>query len=403
MTIETHNDKTENSLAIVLALAMVPALGLGFARFAYALILPDMRADLHWSYADAGWMNTSNGIGYMLGALLASKLLRLISAYKMMVINIWIVVVSLALCAVFSNIILLNLARFLAGFSAGLAFVAGGLLVTGLAQRNPAQSSVLLGIFYAGPGIGILISGLILPFLIDWYGAGSWPLAWAALAVIAIPLALLLKGARGLHVKLYRPDQKSTSYQVNYRQMTGILAGYLFVGAGYIAYMTFMIAWVQNSGGNAAIQATFWFAIGLGAVSSPWICANIQRKMLHGYAFAFLSGITMIASLLPIFSSGLVVLMISAAAFGCAFFAVVASTTVFVRRNLPPQGWAGAIGMMTVMFSAGQIAGPVLIGLLNDITGNLSSGLWASAGLLLLAVISAGAQRDLKNDDVSAQ
>jgi cyanate permease len=51
--------------------------------------------------------------------------------------------------------------------------------------------------------------------------------------------------------------------------------------------------------------------------------------------------------------------------------------------------------MMTVKFSSGQIVGPVLIGFINDLTHNLSSGLWASAGLLLLAVICGLAQRDL--------
>lgn len=388
-------EKNENALAVVLALAMVPALGLGFARFAYALVLPDMRADLHWSYADAGWMNTSNGIGYLCGALFASRLLRYISAYKMMIINIWLVVASLALCAVFRDVIILNLLRFVAGLSAGLAFVAGGLLTTGLAQRYPERSSVMLGIFYAGPGIGIFISGLVIPYLIAYLGAGSWPYAWALLALIAAPLALLLIGARGQNVTVYRPNQHISPYRVDYKAMSGILAGYLFVGAGYIAYMTFMIAWVQNSGGGAMLQSAFWFVIGLGAIASPWVCAGIQKKVLHGYGFALLSLITLIASLLPIFSSGTTMLMISAASFGCAFFAVVASTTVYVRRNLPPQGWAAAIGMMTVMFSIGQIVGPVLIGFINDLTHNLSSGLWASAGLLLLAVICGVVQRDL--------
>lgn len=395
MTTQDPFGKSENALAVVLALAMVPALGLGFARFAYALVLPDMRADLHWSYADAGWMNTSNGIGYLFGALLASRLLRYISAYKMMIINIWLVVVSLALCAVFRDVLILNLLRFIAGLSAGLAFVAGGLLTTSLAQRHPERSSVILGIFYAGPGIGIFLSGLVIPYLIAYLGAGSWPYAWALLALMAAPLALLLIGARGQNVTLYKPDQKSKPYRVDYKAMSGILAGYLFVGAGYIAYMTFMIAWVQNSGGGAMLQSAFWFVIGLGAISSPWVCAGIQKKVLHGYGFALLSLITLIASLLPIFSSGTPLLMISAAGFGCAFFAVVASTTVYVRRNLPPEGWAAAIGMMTVMFSIGQIIGPVLIGFINDLTHNLSSGLWASAGLLLLAVICGIAQRDL--------
>src|SRR5689334_7281118 len=55
----------------LLLLAIAPAVGLGVARFAYGLLLPDMRESLHWSYSEAGLMNTANAAGYMAGALLA--------------------------------------------------------------------------------------------------------------------------------------------------------------------------------------------------------------------------------------------------------------------------------------------------------------------------------------------
>jgi hypothetical protein len=58
--------------ALVLSLGAVVSLGL--ARFAYALLLPPMRADLGWSYFVAGAMNTANAAGYLAGAL---ALLRL--------------------------------------------------------------------------------------------------------------------------------------------------------------------------------------------------------------------------------------------------------------------------------------------------------------------------------------
>ena len=54
-------------------LAFLLALGVtvsnSFARFAYALVLPAMRSELAWTYAQAGWLNTANGIGYLLGAV----------------------------------------------------------------------------------------------------------------------------------------------------------------------------------------------------------------------------------------------------------------------------------------------------------------------------------------------
>ena len=64
------------SLWLVAALSMGAAVSLGITRFAYALLLPPMRADLGWSYTLAGSMNTVNALGYLLGALATPFLLR---------------------------------------------------------------------------------------------------------------------------------------------------------------------------------------------------------------------------------------------------------------------------------------------------------------------------------------
>jgi MFS family permease len=61
------------SWLIVLGLSLGPAVSNGLARFAYGLVLPAMRQDLSWSYTEAGWVNTANGIGYLIGALLALR------------------------------------------------------------------------------------------------------------------------------------------------------------------------------------------------------------------------------------------------------------------------------------------------------------------------------------------
>ena len=60
---------------LVGALALAPAVSNGFARFAYGLILPAMRIDLGWNYTQAGWINTANALGYLIGALLALTLI----------------------------------------------------------------------------------------------------------------------------------------------------------------------------------------------------------------------------------------------------------------------------------------------------------------------------------------
>ena len=52
---------------LILILSLAPTIGLGIGRFAYALVLPDMRDALGWSYSAAGFMNTINAVGYLAG------------------------------------------------------------------------------------------------------------------------------------------------------------------------------------------------------------------------------------------------------------------------------------------------------------------------------------------------
>jgi hypothetical protein len=90
-----------------------------------------------------------------------------------------------------------------------------------------------------------------------------------------------------------------------------------------------------------------------------------------------------------------VVQLLSAFVFGSVLLAVVAATTVFVRRNLPPAAWPGGVSAMTVAFGLGQTIGPVLSGAITDATGDLAMGLQSTVALLLLAAVLAVFQRDL--------
>ena len=42
-----------------------------FAIFAYALLLPSVRADVGWNYAQVGWLNTGNRVDYLIGSALS--------------------------------------------------------------------------------------------------------------------------------------------------------------------------------------------------------------------------------------------------------------------------------------------------------------------------------------------
>ena len=96
---------------LILILSLAPTIGLGIGRFAYALVLPDMRDTLGWSYSAAGFMNTINAAGYLVGALLASRLARRFGLSTVVRRGTLACVLSLALFAPTGNFFILSFAR----------------------------------------------------------------------------------------------------------------------------------------------------------------------------------------------------------------------------------------------------------------------------------------------------
>ena len=383
---------------LILILSLAPTIGLGIGRFAYSLVLPDMRDSLGWSYSAAGFMNTINAAGYLAGALVAS---RLIKRFGLLAVVRWgtlSAVLSLALCAASGNFWILSFARLLAGVGAAGGFVGGATLAATIAQSRPERANFLLSLFYAGPGFGIVSSGLIAPFVLQGFGPGSWWIVWWAMtlltSVLIVPLLLA-------PIDSHAGIADATPVKFAVRPVLVYLAGYFLFGAGYIAYMTFMIAYVRDAGGGAAAQSAFWCLIGLSAFVTPWVWRRVLALDRGGVSTAIILGVNAIGAGLPLFGHSTALLVTSALVFGISFFALVGSTTAFVRFNYPPATWPTAIAAMTIAFGVGQTLGPFATGAIIDVMGSLSYALNAGAAMLAVGAILSAFQGKLERSSTS--
>ncbi|HEX9213000.1 MAG TPA: YbfB/YjiJ family MFS transporter [Bradyrhizobium sp.] len=378
---------------LILILSLAATVGLGIGRFAYALVLPDMRESLGWSYSAAGFMNTINAVGYLVGALAASRLIRRVGWSAAIRGGTLACLAALATCALTGNFAALSLARLVLGIGAAAGFVAGGALAATIAQSHPERANFLLSLFYAGPGVGILSSGLIAPFTLQWFGPGSWWIVWWALtllsAVMTIPLFLT-------RIESNARFTEASHGSFALPPVLIYLASYFLFGAGYIAYMTFMIAYVRDGGGDATAQAAFWGLIGVSAFVTPWVWRRVLALDRGGLATAIILGTNAIGAGLPMLGHSTAWLAVSAVVFGVAFFAVVNSTTAFVRFNYPHEEWPTAIAAMTVSFGVGQTLGPIVVGAITDALGSLSYALNVSAAMLALGALAALCQRKVR-------
>src|SRR5215467_9248718 len=80
---------------VIAALSLAPAVANSFARFAYALLLPAMRAQLSLSYSQAGSLNTANALGYLVGAVLAAACVSRLGNRRLFCVGMVVTVVAL--------------------------------------------------------------------------------------------------------------------------------------------------------------------------------------------------------------------------------------------------------------------------------------------------------------------
>ena len=378
--------------ATIVILALAPAIGIGIARFAYSLVLPDMRASLDWSYAAAGFMNTVNAVGYLVGALAAASVIKRIGQFGSIFYGSLTCVIALALSAASGNFLLLSLARLAAGIGGAIAFVAGGVAAARLSQNHRNHAALLLSLYYIGPGIGIVLSGIAAPLVLTALGPGSWWIVWGALAAITALLCLALASVRADN-DAGNPVKKQMRAAL--KPMALVLASYCVYSVATIAYMTFMIAWLAEAGAGALTQSVFWILLGLGGVASPFLWSWTMVSTRGGRAMAMLTTFTFLAVMIGLFANVRALQFLSAFAFGSVLLAVVSASTAFVRRNYPATAWPSGVGAMTVAFGLGQAIGPILSGAITDVTGDLSIGLQSSVAFLAVGALLAAFQRDL--------
>lgn len=391
-----------SAAVVALSLALATAISLGLARFSYALMLPPMRADLGWSYLTAGAMNTANAAGYLLGALLAPAALRRRPAREVMLAGGIASGLLLWAHGALRSDEALYLLRCLTGVASAAMFVAGGLLAARLASRPGLRSGLVLGVYYGGVGAGIIVSAWLVPAMMAWAvpadGAAwvPWQAAWWALGAVALlATGVSARGTRGLDASALAAQASSpaTGAAFPWRRMAWGLASYFLFGVGYIGYMTFAISLLRERHfGDLAITG-FYSLLGLGVLASSWLWASALQRHRGGQVMAWLNGLLIVATLLPVLSAHPLAALASGLLFGSVFLSVVASTTALVRHNLPAEAWPQGIAVFTVIFAVGQIVGPTLVGWLADGAGGLSIGLAVSAGVHGLAALMAWRQR----------
>lgn len=358
-------------------------LAMGVARFAFTPVLPLMQTDFAFSDTVSGALASVNYLGYLLGAFYARYLSGSDKAYRFFIVSI---PASLILVAVmFSpSFPVWYTARLLSGFFSAVVFVMSAeFIMDYLAGVNKPS---MMGMIYSGIGAGMVLSGLTVPILSNYFSSSEIWLWLAGLSLVPAFFAVFFTP---------KPAIKSappvTSKSVN-RLIYILSASYLLEGFAYIITGTFISVMVLRGTGSVMLSGYVWVIAGLGAVFITPLWPVFARRVGIANAIITAFAVQTFAIAAPVISDGVFITMLGAIGYGGTFLGIVSMTLAY-GRSISPGGTTTAV--LTVFFSIGQIIGPVVAGYAADMTGGfhipvLIASFAAAAGGMLIYIVKKG-------------
>ncbi|MGN4125900.1 YbfB/YjiJ family MFS transporter [Lysinibacillus sphaericus] len=359
--------------------ALVIAMGIG--RFSYTVILPYMQETFAFSRAIAGFLATSNYLGYLVGALIAGRLQIGDKRISFLQLALVMSILTTAIMGCTQVLFIWYGLRFISGMMSAFIFVVVASLV--LDQLAGSGKAHISGLFYSGVGIGIALSAVIVSPI---YAIFDWDGTWLALALFCTILLMFI-------VFLIKPiansPQQKSSQPVTTQKvppttwMKWLMIAYSMEGLGYIVTGTFIVSIAQESTSFDGDAAFVWFVVGIAAIPSCIVWSKLAQR--YGYVKTLFSSMLLQACgiLLPAFTTNTVPLYISAFIFGATLMGITTVATTLARQIVPVDSHQ-ILGILTAGYALGQMLGPSLAGMLASSTGSYQYALIGATVVVLM-------------------
>jgi len=350
---EPAGERTDLGLAPALALGLSVAICHGIGRFAYALLMPAMMAELQWTYEQASWINTANAMGYLAGTFTGLLLLRRYRAASLFTVGVLVTCASVAFMAWRLGFWWFVLLRILSGIGAAWAFSTGGALIAAIYAPDPGRKGTATALFFGSAGIGMIATGALVPALLEFQGEPSWSIAWMCLGVFCFLLAPLSIHASRRGV-LARPDTGAVMDFGLLRASWVSLVGYFGFAAAHTGYIFFIFAWTRAEALPWQHGAGMWIVLGVGILLSSRVWAGPMTRWPGPRILAACCLAVAIGTGVPLLHVSIWTVYLSALLVGVSLFIAPSAMAVLARQSLPQPFWSAGLMVFSIVFSIGQ-------------------------------------------------
>jgi MFS family permease len=380
---------------------LVKMAGLGFGRFAYPMLLPNMRESLGFNYIQMGFLSGAILLGYLLFSFVGGALATKFGSKR--------VVIASLLCGSISMFFISRLSGFLPLLFFTFAMGGGGagahisMTTLPMAWFAKRLSGRALGIVTGGTGLGVVLTGLLLPPLLISLGSEAWRECWVLMASITFTVSVtgffLLKekpSQINLHSLEISGDMEAIGSPVRRDGLTlrTIFVMYFIFGFAYNIYATYFVAFlVEDLQLAERIAGVIWSIFGWMCMVSGLIWGFISDHLGRRRALLWNNGMISLAVFLPLCFHQPLLLGLSAFLFGATFLGTVTIIAASIGDQVVEKQ-ASVYGLVTLVHGIGQFLGTTLGGYLKDLTGSFQWTLLTSLiGFLLCFVLTAFAKK----------
>ena len=373
-------------IVLVSTLIVFGALGLG--RFGYTMILPYMKKGLSLTDVQVGDLATGNLAGYLVLSVAFGFLASRFSSRWIISLSMLIVTGALFLTGRAEIFIAAFVFRFLTGAGSGGANVPVMALLSSWFHKK--QRGLAAGIVVSGSGIGLLVTGFLVPRVMADRGDQGWSYAWYALGFVALAVTLsafvLLRD---------RPTGDKPSAKPDWRKVVRRPAvwylgtAYFLFGFSYIIYTTFFAYYLTRDRGYTPEAAgSLWSVVGFISLVSGLLWGVLSDRLGRRRSLIIVFSLQAISYAVFGLTGNTTALIISAVLFGITAWSipaiVAAATGDILGARMAPAG----LGFLTLFFGIGQMAGPFAAGRIAEVAGTYSAAYIAAGGAALLGALA---------------
>jgi predicted MFS family arabinose efflux permease len=384
MSFATVTAPAPRALAVVAVGLLGLASAMGIGRFAFTPLLPLMEQNGQLDLAQGAWLAAANYLGYLLGALACARWPMPPAAVARGGL-VGVAVFTLAMGSGGGFVVWLAW-RLLAGAASALVLV--GVSAWALQSLASLQRPGWAGAVFAGVGSGIALAGLV--------GLGtalshqSPELAWRLLGVLAALVAVVAWRSFAPSAGRSDPPVSSSAGPGLHGKTWRLVVAYGAFGYGYILPATFLPAMARQQFADPALFGVVWPLFGLAAAVSTLVAPRVSRNASPRALWSTAQLVMAAGVVLPVLSSSLGALLLSAVCVGGTFM-VVTMAGMQQARLVAGAAAPQLMAAMTAAFAAGQLLGPLTIGPLGGEGLTTRDSVPFGASLVASAVLVAGA------------